>query len=246
MADKLEGRNPVMEAIKADRPINKIMVSRGVRHGSIKNIISLARQKGIPLYEVDSQKLDSVSESFNHQGVIAYIAPYSYYELEDILHQAKQKSEHPLIICLDEIQDPYNFGSILRTADAVGAHGVITLKRRAVQVTPVVAKASAGAVEHVPVARVTNLAGTLDILKKEGMWVVGADMSGETLFNLDLRGPLALVIGNEGKGLSRLVREKCDFVASLPMRGKIDSLNAAVAASVMLYEITRQRLSARG
>lgn len=236
----------MLEALKAGRPINKILVMRGERRGSINSIIKLARQQGIPIYETSASKLDSISESYNHQGVIAYISPYAYMEPKDILKRAEQRNEPPLIICLDEIQDPYNFGSILRTADAAGAHGVIILKRRAVAITPVVAKASAGAVEYVPVARVANLAAAIENLKQKGLWVVGADMNGRSCFSLDLTGPLALVIGSEGRGLSRLVKEKCDFLAALPMMGKVGSLNAAVAASVILYEILRQRLSRQG
>ncbi|MCX7842819.1 MAG: 23S rRNA (guanosine(2251)-2'-O)-methyltransferase RlmB [Clostridia bacterium] len=241
-ADKLEGRNPVYEALKAGRPINKILVSRGEREGSIKQIVAFAREKGIVVQEVDRSILDNMSSTHSHQGVIAYAAVKGYAELDDILKIAADKGEPPFIVILDEINDAHNFGSILRTADAAGAHGVVIPKRRAVGLTPAVAKAAAGAVEYVPVARVTNISQTIDYLKKNNIWVIGTDLAGEkSFFRSDLKGPVALVIGSEGEGIGKLVRDKCDFVVSIPMKGQVTSLNASVAAAVVMYEIVRQR-----
>lgn len=240
--DKLEGRNPVLEALKSNREINKILVAKGDREGSIKQIIALAREKGVIVQEVDRSKLDSLSVTHSHQGVIAYVSVKDYVELDDILEIANSKNEPAFIIILDEISDAYNLGSILRTANAVGAHGVVIPKRRAVGLTAAVSKASAGAVEYVPVARVTNLAQTIEYLKSKNIWVAGTDSSGEKpFFKSDLTGPIALVIGSEGEGMGRLIREKCDFVINIPMKGQISSLNAAVAGAVVMYEIFKQR-----
>lgn len=240
---RLEGRNPVIEALKSGRTIEKLYVAKGAQEGSIRQIISMAREKGIVINEVDRIKLDSMSETKSHQGVIASVSPYKYIEVEEILDYAKQRNEQPFIIILDEIYDPHNLGSILRTADASGAHGVIISKRRAVGLTPTVAKASAGAVEYMKVAKVTNISQTIKMLKDHGLWVVGADMDGEkAYFEADLKGPIALVIGSEGEGMGKLVKENCDFVVNLPMKGSISSLNAAVAGAIIMYEISRQRI----
>ncbi len=238
----IEGRNPVLEAIQSGRDINKLMVADGQKEGSIKKIIAIAKEKGIVISYVDRQKINGLSQSDNHQGVIAFVAAYDYKDLEDLLNEVQEKEEAPFFIILDEINDPHNLGSIMRTADAVGAHGIIIPKRRAVGLTPVVAKTSAGAIEYVPVCRVTNLARTIDTLKERNIWIAGADMTGEqTHFQADFKGAIALVMGNEGQGLSRLVKEKCDFLVNIPMIGKVSSLNASVAASVIMYEIFKQR-----
>lgn len=240
--DKLEGRNPVFEALKSDRAINKVLISKGDREGSIRQIVALAREKGIVVQEVERSILDNLSSTHAHQGVIAYAAVKEYVEVEDILKIAVDKGEAPFIIILDEISDAHNLGSVLRTANAVGAHGVVIPKRRAVGLTSAVAKASAGAVEYVPVARVTNIAQTIEYLKKKNVWVVGTDSTGEkSFFKSDLKGSIALVIGSEGEGMGKLVREKCDFVVNIPMMGQIPSLNASVAAAVVMYEILKQR-----
>ncbi|HHW48082.1 MAG TPA: 23S rRNA (guanosine(2251)-2'-O)-methyltransferase RlmB [Clostridiaceae bacterium] len=240
--DNIEGRNPVLEALRAGRTINKILIAKGEREGSIRQIIALAREQGVVVQEVDRAKLDNISTTYAHQGVIALAAAKDYVDVDEILNAAEQKGEPPFIIILDEINDSSNLGSILRTADAVGAHGIIIPKRRAVGLTSTVSKASAGAIEYVPVARVTNIAQTIEYLKKKNVWVVGTDAGGEKPFySSDLTGAVALVIGSEGEGIGRLVREKCDFIVSIPMMGKISSLNAAVAAAIVMYEIRRQR-----
>ncbi len=240
--DKLEGRNSVMEALKANRTINKLFVIKGEREGSIRQIVAIARQKGIIVTEVEKNVLDSMSTSRSHQGVIAFVAVKEYVEVDDILEIAQKKGQPPFIIILDEIADPHNFGAILRTANAVGAHGVIIPKRRAIGLTSAVSKASAGAVEYVPVARVTNIAQTMEYLKKNNVWVVGTDATGEkAFFDSDLKGAIALVVGSEGEGMGKLIREKCDFVVNIPMQGEISSLNASVAAAIVMYEILKQR-----
>lgn len=240
--DKIEGRNSVLEALKAGRTINKILISKGDKEGSIKYITALAREKGIIIQEVERTKLDSISSTRAHQGVVAYVAPKDYVEIEDILKIAEEKGEPPFIVLLDEITDPHNLGSIMRTADAVGAHGIVIPKRRSVSLTATVSKASAGAVEYVPVARVTNIAQTIEYLKKQNIWIIGTDSTGDKAFyESDLKGGVGLVIGSEGEGIGKLIREKCDFVVNIPMKGKISSLNAAVAAGVVMYEIQRQR-----
>ena len=240
--DKLEGRNSILEALKAGRTINKIFVAKGDREGSIKQVVALAREKKILVQEVERAKLDSLSSTHSHQGVIAFVAAKEYVEVEDILEIAAQRGEQPFIIILDEITDPQNLGSILRTADAVGAHGVIIPKRRAIGLTAVVSKASAGAVEHVAVARVTNLAQTIEYLKKQNVWIAGTAMTGDKAFyEADLKGPIALVIGSEGEGIGKLILEKCDFVVNIPMKGQIASLNAGVAGAIVMYEVLKQR-----
>lgn len=245
-SDTIEGRNPVVEALKSGRPINKILIGSGVNPRGLSELYSLARARGIPVQPVDRKKLDALAQTRGHQGVIALAAAKEYVEVDDILAIARQRGEEPLLVLLDELEDPHNLGAILRTADAAGAHGVVITKRHSVPLTGAVAKASAGAVEYVPVARVANLVQTMEYLKKEGCWVVGAAMEAEDLyFHRDLTGSLALVIGSEGKGLGRLVKETCDYCVRLPMQGQINSLNAAVAASVMLCEVVRQRLQAR-
>jgi len=237
----IEGRNPVLEALKSGREIDKLFVQKNVGEGSIRQIIAIAREKKILIKEVDKAKLDGLSSTRNHQGVIASAALYKYYEVDDMLNAAKEKGEDPFIIILDEITDNNNLGSVLRTADAAGVHGVIIPKRRAVSLTPAVAKISAGAIEYVPVAKVTNLNQTMEYLKKAGLWIVGAEMGGETYYSKDMTGPVALVIGSEGEGLGRLIKENCDFLVSIPMKGKISSLNAAVSAAIILFEIQKQR-----
>jgi len=240
---RLEGRNPVIEALKSGRTIEKIYIAKGSQEGSIRQAISMAREKGIVINEVDRVKLDAMSETRSHQGIIAIVTPYKYVEVDDILDYARQKNEPPFVIILDEIYDPHNLGSIIRTADASGAHGIIISKRRAVGLTPTVAKASAGAVEYVKVAKVTNITQTIKQLKEQGLWIVGTDMDGDrTYFEADLTGPIAVVVGSEGEGMGKLVKENCDFIVRLPMKGKISSLNAGVAGAIVMYEITRQRL----
>ncbi|GAB4273073.1 23S rRNA (guanosine(2251)-2'-O)-methyltransferase RlmB [Thermincola ferriacetica] len=239
MDDIIYGRNPVIEALKAERPINKILLQHGTTRAG--DILNLARQRKITVQEADKRSLDKLVQG-NHQGVIALVAMKAYADIDDILKTAQEKGEDPFILLLDELEDPHNLGAIIRTADAVGIHGVVIPRRRAVGITPAVVKASAGAVEYVSVCRVTNLAQTIEYLKEKGCWVVGADAAApQNLWQADLQGPLALVIGSEGKGISRLVREKCDFLVRLPMQGKIGSLNASVAAAVLCYEVLRQR-----
>ncbi|QEK11149.1 23S rRNA (guanosine(2251)-2'-O)-methyltransferase RlmB [Crassaminicella thermophila] len=239
--DKIEGRNPVIEALRANREIDKIMIAKGAE-GSVKKIIGMAKDKGISIQYVQKQKLDNISQSHAHQGVIAFVAAHNYVEVEDILKKAEEKGEDPFIIILDEITDPHNLGSIMRTADAAGAHGIIIPKRRAVGLTSIVAKTSAGAIEYVPVAKVSNIAQTIDMLKSQGVWVIGADMSGEKKhYEENMKGKIALVIGSEGKGIGRLIKEKCDFLVNIPMKGEVSSLNASVAASILMYEVVRQR-----
>lgn len=237
------GRNPVMEALNAGATINKLWVGKGEQKGSIQEILHLAKEQRIQVQMVDRIKLDKMFPGENHQGVAASIATADYVDWQDILAQAEAKGEDPLLVILDELEDPHNLGAILRSVDAVGAHGVIIPKRRAVPLTDGVAKASAGAIEHVPVARVSNIAQTIEELKKRGVWVAGASMEGRSMYQQDLKGPLAIVIGSEGKGIGRLVGEKCDFMVSIPMRGKINSLNASVAAGLLLYEVYRQRVT---
>lgn len=239
----IEGRNPVIEAIKNDREIEKIMVASSAKEGSIKKIIAMAKEKNIIIQYVDRHKLDEISTSHSHQGVIASVSEHKYYELDELINMSKEKEGDPFFIILDEITDPHNLGSIIRTADAVGAHGIIIPKRRSVHITPVVAKASAGAVEYVPVCKVTNIVNTIKRLKEEGLWIAAADMDGQTFYEQNLTGPLGLVIGSEGFGISRLVKQNCDFTVKMPMIGKVTSLNASVAGGILLYEIFKQRLS---
>ena len=238
----IEGRNAVIEAYRAGRPIDKLFILDGCQDGPILTIKREAKAKQTPVKFVTKERLDQLSETGKHQGVIAYAAAYEYATVEEILDNARQKGEAPFLFLLDNIEDPPNLGAIIRTANLAGAHGVIVPKNRAAGLTAVVAKTSAGALNFTPVARVTNLAKTIEELKKEGIWFVCADMGGTTMYDLNLKGPIGLVIGNEGEGVGRLVKEKCDMVASIPMKGDIDSLNASVAAGVLAYEIVRQRL----
>ena len=239
----IEGRNAVLEAFRSGKTIDKLFVQDGCKDGPILSITREARKHDTLIKYVPRERLDQLSETGKHQGVIAYAAAYEYAEVEDILKNARDKGEEPFIFLLDNIEDPHNLGAIIRTANLAGAHGVIIPKRRAVGLTATVAKTSAGALNYTPVAKVTNLAATIDELKKEGLWFVCADMGGESMYRLNLTGPIGLVIGNEGEGVSRLVKEKCDYIASIPMKGDIDSLNASVAAGVLAYEIVRQRLN---
>ena len=238
----IEGRNAVIEAYRAGRPIDKLFILDGCQDGPILTIKREAKAKQTPVKFVTKERLDQLSETGKHQGVIAYAAAYEYAAVEEILDNARQKGEAPFLFLLDNIEDPHNLGAIIRTANLAGAHGVIVPKNRAAGLTAVVAKTSAGALNFTPVARVTNLAKTIEELKKEGIWFVCADMGGTTMYDLNLKGPIGLVIGNEGEGVGRLVKEKCDMIASIPMKGDIDSLNASVAAGVLAYEIVRQRL----
>ena len=238
----IEGRNAVIEAYRAGRPIDKLFILDGCQDGPILTIKREAKAKQTPVKFVTKERLDQLSETGKHQGVIAYAAAYEYATVEEILDNARQKGEAPFLFLLDNIEDPHNLGAIIRTANLAGAHGVIVPKNRAAGLTAVVAKTSAGALNFTPVARVTNLAKTIEELKKEGIWFVCADMGGTTMYDLNLKGPIGLVIGNEGEGVGRLVKEKCDMIASIPMNGDIDSLHASVAAGVLAYEIVRQRL----
>ena len=241
--NKIEGRNAVLEAFRPGKPVDKLFVLDGCQDGPVRTIIREARKHDTIIQFVEKERLHQLSETGRHQGVIAYTASYEYAEVEDMLALAKERGEDPFLVLLDGIEDPHNLGAIIRTANLAGAHGVIIPKRRAVGLTATVAKTSAGALNYTPVAKVTNLVKTMEELKKEGLWFVCADMGGEKMYDLNLKGPIGLVIGNEGEGVSRLVKETCDYVASIPMHGDIDSLNASVAAGVLAYEIVRQRMS---
>lgn len=242
--DMVAGRNAVMEALKGSRSVNKLMIANGSTEGSIKEIIAVAKEKGVNIQYWDRSKLDSIARGIRHQGVLAQVAPVQYAELEDILQVAKDRNEPPFIVLLDELEDPHNLGAILRTADAAGVHGVLIPKHRSCPLSATVAKTSAGAVEHVPVARVGNLVQTIKKLKQDGLWVAAADMDGKDYYDTDLTGPLLLIIGSEGQGVGRLVKEQCDFVVRIPMVGKINSLNASVAGSILMYEAMKQRRKA--
>ena len=239
----IEGRNAVMEAFRSGKTIDKLFVLKNCQAGPVNSILREARKHDVIVSFVAKERLDQMSKTGKHQGVIASAAAYEYAEVEDILNLAREKGEPPFIFLLDNIEDPHNLGAIIRTANLAGAHGVIIPKRHAVGLTATVAKTSAGALNYTPVAKVTNLGATMEELKKEGMWFVCADMGGTTMYDLNLTGPIGLVIGNEGEGVGRLVKEKCDYVASIPMKGDIDSLNASVAAGVLAYEIVRQRMN---
>ena len=241
MENNIEGRNAVLEALRAGKPIDKLYVLDGCPDGPVRTIIREAKKGDTIINYVKKERLDQLSETGHHQGVIAMAASYEYATVEDILEKAREKGEAPFIFVLDNIEDPHNLGAMIRTANLAGAHGVIIPKRRAVGLTPTVARTSAGAINYTPVAKVTNLKQTMEQLKKEGMWFVCADMDGTPYYQMDLKGPMGLVIGNEGEGVSRLIKETCDFVASIPMKGDIDSLNASVAAGVLAFEIARQR-----
>lgn len=238
----LEGRNAVIEAYRAGKTIDKLFVLEDCKEGSMNTVLREAKKHDTVINYVKKERLDQMSETGKHQGVIGYLAAYEYATVDEILDKAREKGELPFVILLDDIEDPHNLGAIIRTANLAGAHGVIIPKHRASGLTATVAKTSAGALNYTPVAKVTNISKTIEELKKEGMWFVCADMGGTTMYDLDLKGSIGLVIGNEGKGVSRLVKEKCDFVASIPMFGDIDSLNASVATGVLAYEIVRQRM----
>ncbi len=240
--ETIAGRNSVREALRSGRPIDSLLVARGQRTKECGDIVAQCRKRGIPVKEIDSRKMDSICGGTTHQGVAVLVAQQEYATLEDIFSLAESRGEPPLIVVADNIEDPHNLGAIIRTAEASGAHGVVVPKRRSAGLTLAVSKAAAGALEYVPVARVANIPAALEELKERGVWIYAVDMDGSTWCETDLTGPAALVLGSEGNGIGRLVKEKCDFVLSLPMRGKISSLNVSVAAGVMLYEVTRQRL----
>ena len=239
----IEGRNAVMEAFRSGKTIDKLFVLKNCQDGPVNSILREARKHDVIVSFVAKERLDQMSKTGKHQGVIASAAAYEYAEVEDILNLAREKGEPPFIFLLHNIEDPHNLRAIIRTANLAGAHGVIIPKRHAVGLTATVAKTSAGPLNYTPVAKVTNLGATMEELKKEGLWFVCADMGGTTMYDLNLTGPIGLVIGNEGEGVGRLVKEKCDYVASIPMKGDIDSLNASVAAGVLAYEIVRQRMN---
>jgi 23S rRNA (guanosine2251-2'-O)-methyltransferase len=240
----IAGRHSVLEAMRSGRSMNKIWIAENAQKQQLQPIISEAKKADIVIQFVDKRKLDQMVQDVPHQGVIAQVAAHRYYELDELMAKAKEKHEEPFLLILDEIEDPHNLGSILRTADCTGVHGVIIPKRRSVGLTATVSKTSAGAVEYVPVAKVTNIAQTIDLLKQQGVWIAGADAAADQeVYEVDLSIPLALVIGNESKGMGRLIKEKCDFLLKLPMFGQINSLNASVAASVLMYETVRQRKS---
>ncbi|MFE8703810.1 23S rRNA (guanosine(2251)-2'-O)-methyltransferase RlmB [Cytobacillus sp. FJAT-54145] len=239
--DYIIGKNPVIEALKSDRDVNKILVAEGSQKGQMQQVVGLARERNVLVQFVPKKKIDQLVEG-NHQGVVAQVAAYEYAELDDLFAAAEKKNEAPFFMLLDEIEDPHNLGSVMRTADAVGAHGIIIPKRRAVGLTSTVAKASTGAIEYVPVVRVTNMARTIDELKERGVWIAGTDAKGKEDFrSFDGTLPLGLVIGSEGKGMGRLIRDKCDFLIHLPMKGHVTSLNASVAAALLMYEVYRKR-----
>ena len=242
MSEQIEGRNAVLEAFRSGKCVDKLFILDGCQDGPVRTIAREARKTDTIINYVSKERLDQLSETRAHQGVIAQVAAYEYSTVDEILARAEAKGEPPFLILLDNVEDPHNLGAIIRTANLAGAHGVIIPKRRAVGLTSTVAKTSAGAINYTPVAKVTNIVRTIEELKEKGIWFVCADMGGETMYDLDLTGPMGLVIGNEGEGVSRLVREACDFTASIPMKGDIDSLNASVAAGVLAYEIVRQRL----
>lgn len=246
MSEQIEGRNAVLEAFRSGKCVDKLFILDGCQDGPVRTIAREARKTDTIINYVSKERLDQLSETHAHQGVIAQVAAYDYSTVDEILARAEEKGEVPFLIILDNVEDPHNLGAIIRTANLAGAHGVIIPKRRAVGLTSTVAKTSAGAINYTPVAKVTNIVRTIEELKEKGIWFVCADMGGETMYDLDLTGPMGLVIGNEGEGVSRLVREACDFTASIPMKGDIDSLNASVAAGVLAYEIVRQRLAKAG
>ncbi len=242
--DRIEGRNAVLEAYRSGRCVDKLFVQEHLQDGPVRTILREAKKAGTIVSFVKKERLDEMSETGHHQGVIAQVAAYEYASVEEIWRRAEERNEAPFFILLDGIEDPHNLGAIIRTACLAGAHGVIVPKHRASGLTATVVRASAGALNYIPVAKVTNLKQTMDQLKEKGIWFVCADMGGERMYDLNLTGPIGLVIGSEGEGVSRLVRENCDYTASIPMRGEIDSLNASVAAGVLMYEIVRQRTSA--
>lgn len=240
--DQVEGRNAVIELLESGKDINKIFITKGERHGSIHKIISMAKENKVILVEKEKRKMEEMAQTENYQGVIAMVPPYEYCELEDILQEAKRKQEEPFVLILDGIEDPHNLGSIIRTAETAGVHGIIIPKRRAATVNSTVSKVSAGAVQHMKIARVTNLSDTIERLKKEGLWICGTDISTKIYYyDQDLTGAIGIVIGNEGNGMSQKVRKNCDFLIKIPMKGKITSLNASVSTGIVLYEAVKQR-----
>lgn len=242
--DLIIGRNAVIEALKSDRTIECVYVSKGDLEGSIKVALGLAKDKGVVIKEADRRKLDTMCDGLNHQGIVARVTPFKYCEVNDILEDAKRKEQQPFIVILDEIEDPHNLGSIIRTAELCGVHGIIIPKRRNVGVTSTVYKCSAGAIEHMKIAKVTNINATIDMLKEQGIWIYGADIDGKDYsYNTDFSGPCALIIGSEGKGISSLTLKKCDLLVKIPMIGKINSLNASVAGGIMMYEVLKGRLT---
>ena len=238
----IEGRNAIIEAFRAGRSVDKLFIQEHTKEDSMNTLIREAKKTKTLIKYVPKERLDQISETGHHQGAVAFVAAYNYAEIDDLFAKAEEKGESPFFIILDEIEDPHNLGAIIRTANLAGAHGVIVPKNRACGLTATVVKASAGAINYTPIVKVTNIAQTIESLKERGMWFVCADMDGETMYDIDLKGSIGLVIGNEGKGVSRLVKEKCDFVARIPMNGDIDSLNASVATGVLAYEIVRQRM----
>ncbi|MBO5143687.1 MAG: 23S rRNA (guanosine(2251)-2'-O)-methyltransferase RlmB [Clostridia bacterium] len=239
---KVEGRNAVIELLKSDKVINKVMILKGERQGSINEIIKLAKQRGLVISEVDKNKLDQISETKHHQGVIAFISPIKYKEIDDILNIARERNEAPFIVIADEIEDPHNLGALIRTAEIAGCHGLIIPKRRAVAVTEIVAKVSCGATEHLAIARVNNINDAIDELKEKGLWIYGTDGSAKDLYyEQDMTGPVAIIIGSEGRGMSKLTMKKCDFLVKIPMKGHITSLNASVSGGIVIFEAVKQR-----
>ncbi len=241
--DQIEGRNSVLELLESGKDINKIFVIRGEKHGSINKILAIAKERKIIVVEKDKKQMDEMAQEENYQGVIAIVPPFEYVEIEDILNTAKERQEDPFVLILDGIEDPHNLGSIIRTAETAGVHGIIIPKRRAASVNSTVNKTSAGAVEHMKIARVTNISDSIEELKQVGLWICGTDISAEKYYyNQDLTGPLGIVIGNEGKGISEKVKRNCDFNVKIPMKGKVTSLNAAVSTGIIVYEAVKQRI----
>lgn len=240
--DQVEGRNAVIELLESGKDINKIFITRGERHGSIHKIISMAKENKVVIVEKEKRQMEEIAQTENYQGVIAIVPPYEYVEVEDILQEAKMRGEDPFVLILDGIEDPHNLGSIIRSAETAGVHGVIIPKRRAAMVNSTVNKVSAGAVQHMKIARVTNLSDTIEMLKKEGLWICGTDINTSTYYyNQDLTGAIGIVIGNEGNGMSQKVRKNCDFLIKIPMKGKVTSLNASVSTGIVIYEAVKQR-----
>ena len=242
--DQIEGRNSVLELLESGKDVNKIYVTRGEKHGSINKILAIAKERKIIIVEKDKRQMDGMAQEENYQGVIAIVPPFEYVEVEDIINAAKEKNEDPFVLILDGIEDPHNLGSIIRTAETAGVHGIIIPKRRAASVNSTVNKASAGAVEHMKIARVTNISDSIEELKQAGLWICGTDINAEKYYyNQDLTGPIGIVIGNEGKGISEKVKKSCDFNVKIPMRGKVTSLNASVSTGIIVYEAVKQRIS---
>ena len=243
MEDLVYGRNSVIELLESERTVNKVFILKGEKHGSIRKIIDMAKRKGLVVSEVNKAKLDELTDNKNHQGVAAFTTPYNYVDVDDILVRAKDRNEKPLIVIAERIEDPHNLGAMIRSAECMGVHGIIIPKRRAVGITEIVAKVSAGAIEHMLVSRVNNINDTIEYLKEKGVWIIGTDASGrDNIDKVDLKDSVAIVIGSEGEGMSRLTRERCDILARIPMKGKVTSLNASVSCGMILYEALRQRM----